>query len=137
MQIETYLTFGGDCEEAMAFYKRCLGGEITALMRYEGSPMDNAQLPAAWKNKVMHATFECEGARLMASDGMPGQPKPTYSGFSVSLFVPGDASKAQRAFEALSEGGKVTMPFAPPFWGGHFGMFTDRFGVPWMVSSEH
>ena len=137
MQIETYLTFGGNCEEAMAFYKRCLGGEITALMRYEGSPMDNAQLPAGWKNKVMHSTFECEGARLMASDGMPGQPKPTYSGFSVSLFVPGDASKAKRAFEALSEGGKVTMPFAPPFWGGHFGMLTDRFGVPWMVVSDH
>ena len=137
MQIETYLTFGGECEQAMEFYKRCLGGEITGLMRYEGSPMDNAQLPAEWKKKVMHSTFECEGARLMASDGMPGQPKPTYSGFSVSLFVPGDASKAKRAFEALSEGGKVTMPFAPPFWGGHFGMLTDRFGIPWMVSSEH
>jgi PhnB protein len=137
MQIETYLTFGGNCEEALSFYKRCLGGEITGLMRYEGSPMDNAQLPPDWKKKVMHSTFETQGARLMASDGMPGQPKPSYQGFSISLFVPGDAENARKAFDALAEGGKVTMPFAPPFWGGHFGMLTDRFGIPWMVSSEH
>lgn len=137
MQIESYLFFGGNCEEALAFYKRCLGGEIVTLMRYEGSPMDNAQMPAEWKQKVLHSTFETEGARFMASDTMPGQPKPSYSGFAMSLFIPGEADKARRAFEALSEGGQVTMPFAPPFWGGHFGMLTDRFGVPWMVMSEH
>ncbi len=137
MQIESYLFFGGDCEEALAFYKRCLGGEITALMRYEGSPMDNAQLPQEWKRKVMHSTFESQGARFMASDTLPGQPRPGYQGFSMSLFVPGPADQARKAFEALAEGGKVTMPFAPPFWGGHFGMLTDRFGIPWMVNSEH
>ena len=100
--------------------------------------MDDGKLPAAWKQKVMHATFESEGARFMASDGMPGQPTPKYEGFSMSLFVPGsDVDRARKAFEALAAGGQVTMPFAPPFWGGHFGMLKDRFGVPWMVSSEH
>jgi PhnB protein len=137
MQIESYLFFGGNCEEALAFYKRCLGGEIATLMRYEGSPMDNAQLPREWKQKVMHSTFESKGARFMASDTMPGQPRPTYQGFAMSVYVPGSADEARKAFDALAEGGKVTMPFAPPFWGGHFGMLTDRFGVPWMVSSEH
>ncbi|MBL0421560.1 VOC family protein [Ramlibacter sp. AW1] len=136
--MESYLFFGGNCEEALNFYKQSLGGEIVTLMRYEGSPMDTAQLAANWKQKVMHSTFECEGARFMASDTMPGQPAPDYSGFAMSLYVPGsDAEKARRAFNALAEGGKVTMPFTPPFWGGHFGMLTDRFGVPWMVSSEH
>ena len=107
-------------------------------MRYEGSPMDTPQLPAEWKKKVMHATFESQGARFMASDTPPGQPRPGYGGFAMSLFVPGpDADAARKAFDALAEGGQVTMPFAPPFWGGHFGMLTDRFGVPWMVSSEH
>ncbi|TFZ00031.1 VOC family protein [Ramlibacter rhizophilus] len=135
--MEAYLFFNGNCEEALEFYKRCLGGEITTLMRYEGTPMDNGQLPPGWKQKVMHSTFESEGARFMASDGMPGQPAPSYGGFAMSVFVPGDAANARKAFEALSEGGKVTMPFEPPFWGGHFGMLTDRFGIPWMVSSEH
>ncbi|MBA2675963.1 MAG: VOC family protein [Ramlibacter sp.] len=134
--MEAYLTFGGNCEEALEFYTQCLGGKVTALMRYEGSPMDNAQLPAGWKNKVMHSTFESEGARFMASDGMPGAPAPSYGGFSMSVYVPQDKARAQRVFDALAAGGKVTMPFAPPFWGGSFGMLTDRFGVPWMVSCD-
>jgi PhnB protein len=136
MQIEAYLTFGGNCEEALNFYTQCLGGKIETMMRYEGSPMDNAQLPPDWKNKVMHATFDSEGARFMASDGMPGQPAPSYGGFSMSVYVPKDKARAQRVFDALAAGGKVTMPFAPPFWGGTFGMLTDRFGVPWMVSCD-
>ncbi|MES2939648.1 MAG: VOC family protein [Pseudomonadota bacterium] len=137
MQIEAYLTFGGNCEEALNFYVQCLGGKIEALMRYEGTPMDNDQLPPGWKNKVMHSVFDANGARFMASDGMPGAPAPSYSGFTMSAYVPGDKAEAERVFDALAQGGKVTMPFAPPFWGGHFGMLTDRFGVPWMVSSEH
>ena len=137
MQIESYLFFGGNCEEALGFYKQCLGGKIEPLMRYEGSPMDTGQLPAQWKQKVMHSVFECEGARFMASDTMPGAPRPIYGGFAMSLHVPGDGERARQVFEALSQGGQVTMPFAPPFWGGHFGMLTDRFGVPWMVTSDH
>ncbi len=56
----------------------------------------------------------------------------------MSVYVPGEgAARARQVFDALAEGGQVTMPFAPPFWGGHFGMLVDRFGVPWMVSSGH
>ncbi|TFY96374.1 VOC family protein [Ramlibacter humi] len=136
--MEAYLTFGGNCEEALNFYKQCLGGEITALMRYEGTPMDGAQLPPEWKQKVLHSVFDAKGARFMASDAPPGQPKPAYSGITMSVYVPGpDHQPASQAFDALSQGGKVTMPFAPPFWGGHFGMLVDKFGVPWMVTSEH
>lgn len=136
MQIESYLTFAGNCEEALGFYAQCLGGKIVALMRYEGSPMDDGKLPPGWKNKVMHATLEAENGRFMASDGMPGAPAPQYSGFSMSLYVPKDVDKARKMFDALAAGGQVTMPFAPPFWGGHFGMLKDRYGVPWMVSCE-
>lgn len=133
MQIESYLTFAGNCEEALEFYTQCLGGKVVALMRYEGSPM---AVPESWKQKVMHATFEAEGGRFMASDGMPGAPAPQYGGFSLSLYVPKDVDKARRMFDALAAGGQVTMPFAPPFWGGHFGMVKDKYGVPWMVSCE-
>jgi PhnB protein len=135
MQIESYLFFDGNCEEALQFYAQCLGGRAVTLMRFEGSPMEK-ELPPGYGRKIMHATFESEGARFMASDGMPGTPAPQYGGFAMSLYVPNDEDKAQRMFDALAAGGQVTMPFAPPFWGGHFGMLTDRFGVPWMVSTE-
>lgn len=135
MQIEGYLFFNGNCEEALNFYAQALGGKVTAMMRYEGSPMEK-EVPAAWRNKVMHSNFEAEGAKFMASDTMPGMPAPIYGGFSMSLYVPNDKAKAEKLFNALAKGGKVTMPFAPPFWGGHFGMLIDPFGVPWMVSCE-
>ena len=136
MQIAPYLTFNGQCEEALAFYAEALDGKVTALMRFEGSPMDNDQMPPGWGHKVMHANFHADGAEFMASDGMPGMPAPIYGGFAMSVYVPKDKERAQQVFDALSKGGKVTMPFAPPFWGGHFGMLIDQFGVPWMVSTE-
>jgi PhnB protein len=136
MQIECYLFFDGNCEEALNFYAQCLGGKITTLMRFEGSPLEQQNLPPGWKQKVIHAHFQADGADFMASDGMPGAPATQYGGFAVSLYVEKDVDQARRMFDALAAGGQVTMPFAPPFWGGHFGMLKDRFGVPWMVSTE-
>lgn len=136
MQIAPYLFYNGQCEEALDFYGKALDGKITTLMRYEGSPMDDGKLPPGWRRKVMHARFQAQGAEFMASDGMPGMPAPIYGGFAVSLYVPNDKDRAEQCFNALAKGGKVTMPFAPPFWGGHFGMLIDAFGVPWMVSTE-
>ena len=135
MQLEPYIFFYGRCEEALDFYKSAIGGTYE-LNRFEGSPMDNKDLPANWKQKVMHATLESDGAQIMGSDLPPGMPLAGYSGIRVSLYIKNDVEKARKAFEALAAGGQVTMPFAPPFWGGHFGMLTDRFGVPWMVSCE-
>lgn len=134
MQIEPYLTFGGNCEQALEFYAQCLGGKPTFLQRYGGSPMDNAQLPAEWKNKVLHSVFEADGTTFMASDAMPGMAPQGYSGISMSLNVPKDAARAKRIFDALSEGGQVQMAFAKTFWAEGFGMVTDKFGVPWMVN---
>jgi PhnB protein len=136
MNVEPYLTFNGNCETALEFYKQCLGGKVVALHRYAGSPMDNAELPAEWKNKVMHATFEIDGQHFMGSDGGPGFQFKGYSGFSMSLNVPKDPARAERVFKALAEGGQVQMPFQKTFWAAGFGMLTDKFGVPWMVNCE-
>jgi PhnB protein len=136
MQIAPYLFFNGQCEQALAFYAKALDGKVTALMRYAGTPMENPQMPPGWGEKVMHANFKSATAEFMASDGMPGMPAPIYGGFAMSVYVPNDKDKAEKVFNALADAGKVTMPFAPPFWGGHFGMLIDRFGVPWMVSTE-
>lgn len=136
LQIDCYLSFTGRCEEALNFYAQCLGGKVTTLMRYEGSPMDNKELPADFKQKVLHGSVDAEGAQIMGSDMPPGMGTPGYNGITVSLWVKDGVEKARKTFEALAQGGEVTMPFAPPFWGGHFGMLKDKFGVPWMVSCE-
>ena len=134
MRIEPYLHFGGQCEEALAFYARCLGGRVGTVKRFAGSPMDTPRLPPEWKDKVLHAELEAEGLRLLASDGMPGAPRPAFSGITLSLDLGEEKQRAQQVFEALSEGGQVRMPLAPKFWGAAMGMLQDRFGVGWMVS---
>ena len=134
MRIEPYLSCGGRCEEALAFYCRCLDGRIVALNRFAGSPMDVPKLPADWNEKILHAELEAEGCRILGSDGMPGAAPPVFAGITLALDLAEDKQRAQHVFQALAEGGQVRMPLAPKFWGSAMGMLQDRFGVAWMVS---
>lgn len=134
--IGPYLTFNGNCEEAMRFYAQALGVPLGELHRFADAPADAGPSPGPdWGQKVMHANFTWHGQRLMASDGFPGQPHAGFSGFALSLNVSTEA-EAEQCFAALSAQGQVTMPLAATFWARRFGMFTDRFGVPWMINCE-
>jgi PhnB protein len=128
--LDVYLTFDGNCGEAMRFYERALGGRIEMSMTYGQSP-EPEQCPAGSKERIMHTALSLDGRRLMASDVPAGQFKP-MQGFALSLNYP-TAAEARKIFDALSAGGTVTMPFGKTFWAEGFGMFTDRFGTPWMV----
>lgn len=134
MQLEPYLFFHGRCEEALNFYKECLRGEITGLSRFAGSPMES-QTDASYKDKIMHASFEAEGVKFMASDGRPG-PGPDGEDDIALCISTNDNAEGERVFKALSQGGTIDMPLDTAFWGGKFGALTDRFGVQWMVSIE-
>jgi PhnB protein len=133
MQLNPYLTFAGDCETAFKFYERCLGGKIEAMMPHEGSPAA-AHVPETWRNKIMHARLSIGDTVLMGSDAPPDRyQKP--QGFSVTLGID-DPAEAERVFNALSENGTVHMPIQETFWALRFGMFVDRFGIPWMINCE-
>ncbi len=132
MQINPYLSFNGNCEEAFRFYEKTLGGKIEAMIPHEGTPAADF-VPGDWRAKIMHARLAVDGEVIMGSDSPPQhQQKP--AGFSVSINLD-DAGKGKKIFEALSEGGEVRMPFQGTFWAGGFGMVVDRFGTPWMVNS--
>jgi PhnB protein len=134
MQLEPYIFFYGRCEEALEFYKSAIGGTYE-LNRFEGSPMAE-QVPANLRDKVMHASFKGDGFSFMASDGdLSKTVDPDAGNVSLSLGI-NDGAQAERVFNALADGGKVTMPFTPAFWGGKFGVVVDRFGTEWMVTSE-
>ncbi len=131
--IQPYLFFDGRCEEALEFYRRALGAEVTALIRFKDSPEppQPGACPPGSGDKVMHASFRVGEATLMASDGRC-QGKPSFEGFSLSLTVP-DETQAERLFAALGEGGQVQMPLTKTFFSPRFGMVADRFGVSWMI----
>lgn len=132
--MQAYLTFNGNCAEALAFYAQALGGKVIFSMTFGDSPMGE-QTPASHKDKIMHATLEARGHQLMASDAPPEWPFEGYKGFTLSV-QGNDVDDGRKLFDALSAGGQVTMPYGPQFWAVGFGMLTDRFGVPWMVNCE-
>ena len=133
MQIQPYLFFEGRCDEALAFYKKALGAEVTELMRFKECPGPEACTPGTG-DKVMHASVRIGDTTLMVSDGRCGG-KPAFEGFALTISVAG-AAEADRLFAALSEGGQVQMPLTKTFFSPRFGMVADRFGVVWMVIVE-
>jgi PhnB protein len=134
MQVEPYLFFDGRCEEAIEFYRRALGAEVTMLMRWKDcpeQPKNKDMIPPGSENKVMHARLKIGQAAVMASDGRCTG-KPSFQGFALSISA-ANAAEADRAFNALGDGGQIQMPMGKTFFSPRFGMVADRFGVSWMV----
>jgi PhnB protein len=131
MQLNSYLHFSGQCEEAFKFYEKCLGGKIDAVFPYEGTP-GSEQMSPEWRRKIVHARMTVGDQVLMGMDAPP----PRYlkpQGFNVNIAFK-TAAEGKKIFEALAEKGQVVMPFGPTFWAEGFGMAVDRFGIPWMVN---
>ena len=132
MLVQTYLNFDGRCEEALNFYKKALGAEVTALMRMKDAPQGSSEhCPPANPDQVMHSSFRIGETTVMASD-CNGTGKPAFQGFSLSIAAR-DEAQADRLFAALSDGGQVQMPLGKTFFSSRFGVVADRFGVSWMV----
>ncbi|HET9982145.1 MAG TPA: VOC family protein [Longimicrobiales bacterium] len=132
MKLQPYLNFDGRCAEAFRFYQTLLGGQLE-MMTHGESPAAS-QVPAEWKDAILHATLVVGDAVLMGCDAPPTwyqAPKGSY--VSITVETPADA---ERIYDALVEGGAVHMPMQETFWSPRFGMVADRFGVPWMVNCE-
>jgi PhnB protein len=132
MDVQPYLFFDGRCEEAIEFYKKALGAEVKALLRFKDNPeAQPGMTPPGSENKVMHANFRIGDTEVLASDGRClGQPK--FQGFSLSLWTKTEA-EADKKFAALAEGGQVQMPLGKTFFSPRFGMVADKFGIGWMI----
>lgn len=131
--LNPYLNFNGQCEAAFKFYEQCFGGKNLALMRFGESPMAN-DVPADFRDKIMHAHLNIGDTALLGSDAPPERfQKP--QGFYVCYGL-NDPAEAERVFKALSENGQVQMPLQETFWAPRFGMLMDRFGIQWMINCE-
>ncbi len=132
MLVQAYLNFDGRCEEALNFYKKALGAEVTGLMRMKDSPEPPpAGCAPGNPERVMHCAFRIGETTLMASD-CHGSGKPSFQGISLSITAR-DVAEADRLFGALADGGAVQMPLGRTFFSPRFGVVADRFGVTWMV----
>lgn len=138
--VNPYLTFNGTCEEAFLFYKSVFGGEFTYIGKYKDMPPVEGcgEISAADGEKIMHVSLPISKETiLMASDGIESSGQVTITGNDFSISINTDSTaEADKLFNGLSAGGNIVMPLDKTFWGAYFGMFTDKFGIQWMVNFD-
>jgi PhnB protein len=140
--INPYLNFNGNTEEAFNFYKSVFGGEFATLMRFKDMPdsevCDGMKVAENELDKIMHIALPIgNGNVLMATDALESMGQKLTEGNNFSIALSADSKEhADKIFDGLSEGGKAEMPLADAFWGAYFGMLQDKFGVRWMVSYD-
>ena len=136
--VNVYLNFKGNCEEAFNFYKSVFGGEFPYIGRFKDMPPQEGMpaLPKDMADKIMHVSLPISKETMLMGSDTGGEWAPSFiqgNNFSISISAESQ-QEADRFFNELSKGGKVTMPMNKTFWGDYFGMFADKFGINWMVS---
>ncbi len=135
---DPYLNFNGNTEQAFNFYKSVFGGEFTALQRFSDFK-EGPEVPADAKNMIMHIALPLGGNNVLM-----GTDAPESMGFSITngnnnhIIIEAESeSEAEKLFERLSEGGKVTMELQKTFWRSFYGSCTDKLGIRWMINYSY
>lgn len=129
--INSYLIFNGNCREAMTFYKKCLGGELSFQTIGE-SPLSET-MPARMKKCILHSVLTNKDLVLMGSDIVCE--KGLLKGNAVSLVLNCTNEKDIReCYKKLSQGGEPTHPLENTFWNALFGGLIDKYGNTWMLN---
>jgi len=138
--VNIYLTFNGNCREAFDFYKSVFGGEFAYIGTFGEMPPQDGVPPVseADRNKIMHVALPISKETCLMGSDTEGEWATNYkegNNFSISIKTE-SRGEADKFFNSLSRGGQVIMPMNNTFWGAYFGMFTDKFGINWMVNFD-
>lgn len=137
--VNIYLTFNGNCEEAFKFYQSVFGGQIPYMGRFKDMPPgEDSKLNPGEENRIMHVSLPISKETMLMGSDTGGEWATGYSqGNNFSISITADSKEeAEKLFNGLSAGGKVTMPLSKTFWSECFGMLTDKFGINWMMSFD-
>ena len=137
-QINPYVHFNGNAEEAFAFYKSVFGGEFAMVMRFKDMAESNQSIEKAEAEKIMHIALPIGKTDILMGSDTPSflgkhSENETRSKISISAE---SKEEADTLFNGLSEGGKIEMPIGDSPWGSYFGMFRDKYGIEWMVDFD-
>jgi PhnB protein len=134
-QAIAYLGFNGNCADAMRFYERALGGKLEVMMSGGDSPMKD-QIPKEFADRILHARLVLPGGGMLyAGDCPANMPYDGIKGVSIAVDY-ATVDEAKKVFDALTDGGQVTMAMQPAFWAKSWGMGIDKFGTAWIVNGE-
>lgn len=129
-----YLTFKGNCREVIDFYAACFNGTLEQVSTFAELPTEVAD---EFKDKILHAVLKAGNLTLMFSDTTEAT-EATVIGNSISMGLHfDDVATMQKTFDALAEGGIITMPLEDTFWGARFGKLSDKFGISWLFNYDY
>ena len=136
--ISPYISFNGNCKEAFDFYKSVFGGEFPYVGTYKDMPAEY-KVPESEHHKIMHISLPISKETvLMGADMSDAFGGNSQVGNNIAISINTDSEdEAKKLFNSLSAGGKVTLNLDKTFWGALFGMFTDKFGINWMVNYDY
>lgn len=134
--INIYLTFNGNCEETFNFYKSVFGGDFQYMGRFK-EMSGNGEYPVSPDDaeKIMHVSLPISKETTLMGSDTAGEWGATFvqgNNFSISISTD-TKQEAERLFNGLADGGRITMPLSKTFWSEYYGMLTDKFGINWMV----
>ncbi|MEH6679955.1 MAG: VOC family protein [Sediminicola sp.] len=132
MNVQAYLAFNGDCQEALNFYANCLGGDIVNKQTYQDSKKD---IPDSYRDKLQHAELKGSGIHIMAYDAAPDTSLNNGNQIHMSVDLR-DPDETKVVFDTLSEGGQVNNPLKKQEWDALYGRCTDKYGIHWMVNCK-
>lgn len=136
--VNPYLNFNGTTEAAFNFYRTVFGGEFITLQRFRDTP-DADKIQEGDRDKIMHvALVIANGTVLMGTDALESMGHPLVVGNNFFMSISADSeSEAESYFDQLSAGGQVSFPLKKTSWGAYFSIFTDRFGIQWMINYDY
>ena len=137
MAVNVYISFNGNCREAVEFYADVFGTEKPKIMTYGEMPPDpEFALPEEAKNLVMHTRLNISGSNVMFSDSFPGGPFVAGNNISLAIITK-NIDEVKSLFDKLKEGGIVGMELQETFWSKCYGGLTDKFGIEWQFSYDN
>lgn len=132
MKIQSYLSFNGNCQQALNFYQDIFGGEIKNVQTYEHQEID---IPENFRNKWQHAEFKGKGFEFMAYDAAPDTPLNEGNKVCMSIDCSNE-DEGRQVFDKLAEKGKVHTNWQKMSWGENYGRCSDQYGIQWMVNAK-
>lgn len=136
-QINPYINFNGNAEEAFHFYRSVFGGEFTKISRFKELSSPEFPVSEQEENKIMYIALPIGQNLLMANDVPESMGRTNENENRSKISISTDSKEeADKLFNGLSEGGQVEMPMEDSPWGTYFGMFRDKYGIEWMVSFD-
>jgi len=130
----TTISFPGNCEEAINFYKEAVNAEVKGIHYVRDAPPNSGMDESLPPNFVMHSEVMISGTLVYMTDGGEKQITGENFGFALAFDT---AEEVTSAFNKLANGGKIVGELSQQFWATLCGSVEDRFGVSWHILTNN